>query len=79
VIWGQEKNVITGAGTWRFNEEAQTLTMTLAKEILEGDEKGVAYGTDLSVFRTRRSVGLRSFDGDPDDWQTIDFEKVPGR
>lgn len=75
VMWGQGSNVISGRGNWSFNERTQTITLTLLK-IGEGDEKRVPYGTDLSVFRTQRGVGLRSFDGDPDDWQTIEFEKT---
>jgi len=73
-MWGQGQRVISGRGNWRLNEGNQTLTLSLLT-VAEGDQNRVPYGTDLSVFRTRRGVGLRSFDGDPDDWNTIEFEK----
>jgi hypothetical protein len=71
---------VTGDGTWKLTARDGRQEVRLVFDaIASPSNHRIPYGTQLHVWRSRSSLLLFYFEGDPDDGRRIEFEKTkPG-
>lgn len=71
-IWGRDGLVIDGKGNWSIAESGRDVNLDLRE--VKG-ETIVPNGTQLEMSTFGKGITLLYYIGDPDDLNTIDFEK----